>query len=202
MALSNQNTFLWCKSQFEAALRMFRLGCGELDYPQFGDERFEAAIMGKILSIQFRIANEELVHLYLLALDRKTHDEKSDLKKPAHKVGDILLEYFQGEAQAILYLEKVSVRALVRLTNEQRQLILQDKVQDDPFIRGPDFKWKDEMWWYIYEMCQSFDFYAPLGDAGPMRGTKRARDLEEELSDPPCALGFGVKRVRRITYHL
>jgi hypothetical protein len=201
MALSNQNTFLWCKSQFEAALKIFRLGCGELDYPQFGEERFEAAITRKILSIQARIANEELAHLYFAALNRKTNEEESDPKKPAHKVGDILFEYFQGEGQAILYLEKVSIRALVRLTNDQRQSILLAKVQDDPFIRGPDFKWKDEMWWYIYEMCQSFDFYAPLGDAGPKRGTKRIRDVEEELSDPPCSLGQEVKRVRRITYH-
>jgi len=181
---------------------MFRLGCGELDSPQFGNERFEIAIMGKILNIQSRISNEELTQLYLLALNRKSHEEESDLKKPTHKVGDILFEYFQGEGQAILYLSKVSVRALVRLTHHQRQLMLIDKIPDDPFIRGPDFKWKDDMWWYIYEMCQSFDFYAPLGDACPKRGKKRARDLEEELSDPPCSLGSAGKRVRSIIYHL
>ena len=189
MALQNQNTFLWCKSQFEAALKIFRLGCGELDTPQFGDERFEAQIMGKILDIHARTANEELTQLYLLAVNRKSEEEESDPKKPSHKVGDILYEYFQGEGQAILYLEKISVRALVRLTNQQRQLMLADKTQDHPFIRGPNFKWKDEMWWYIYEMCQSFDFYAPLGDACPKRGKKRQRDLEEELSDLPCSLG-------------
>src|SRR3954465_12396969 len=61
---------------------------------------------------------------------------------------------------------------------------------------------KGLLWWYIYEMCQSSDFYAPLGDASPMRGTKRARDVEEDLSDPPCSLGFGVKRVQRISHHL
>jgi hypothetical protein len=195
MAQSNQNTFLWCKSQFEIALQMFRLGCGDLGCTQFGEGQFEARTMQKILEIHKRISNEELVQLYLLALNRKNEEEESDPKKPAHKVGDILFEYFQGEGQAILYLEKVSVRALVRLTHQQRQTMLAEKIQDDPFIRGPDFKWKDKMWWYIYEMCQTSDFYAPLGDAGPMRGTKRARDVEEELSDPPCSLGFGVKHV-------
>jgi hypothetical protein len=92
---------------------MFRLGCGELDSPQFGDERFEIEIMKNVLAIQRRIANEELVQLYLLTLDRKSNDEESDPRKPAHKVGDVLFEYFQGEGQAIRYLEKVSVRALV-----------------------------------------------------------------------------------------
>ena len=97
---------------------------------------------------------------------------------------------------------KVSVRALVRLTHQERLLMLSDKVQDDPFIRGPDFKWKDDMWWYIYEMCQSFDFYAPLGSAIPECGKKRTRDLEEELSDPPCSLGSAGKRVWSFAYHL
>src|SRR5436305_10724829 len=92
----NQNTFLWCKSQFEGVLQMFRLGCGELDSPQFGDERFEVKTMQKILSIQQRSANDELVQLYLLALNRRSNDEKSDIKKPSHKVGDILYEYFLG----------------------------------------------------------------------------------------------------------
>lgn len=181
---------------------MFRLGCGELDSPQFGDERFEIEIMKNVLAIQRRIANEELVQLYLLALDRKSNDEESDPRKPAHKVGDVLFEYFQGEGQAIRYLEKVSVRALVRLTLHQRQLMITDKIPDDPFIRGPKFKWTDDMWWYIYEMCQSFDFYAPLGDACPKRGKKRQRDLEEELSDPPCSLRSAGKRVRSFTYQL
>ena len=140
---------------------MFRLGCGDLEPPQFGDEQFEVLTMQRIMEIQARAANEELIQLYLLALNRKSNDEKSDPKKPSHKVGDILYEYFQGEGQAINYLMKVSVRALVRLTHQERLLMLSDKVQDDPFIRGPDFKWKDDMWWYIYEMCQSFDFYAP-----------------------------------------
>ena len=202
MALSNQSTFLWCKSQFEVALHMFRLGCGDLEPPQFGDERFELLTIGRIREIQARVANEELIQLYLLALNRKSNDEESDPKKPSHKVSDILFEYFQGEGQAINYLEKVSVRALVRLTNQQRQLMLNDKIQDDPFIRGPDFKWKDDMWWYIYEMCISFDFYAPLGSAVPKRGKKRVRDLENELSDPPCSLGSAGKRSRSITYHL
>jgi hypothetical protein len=80
--------------------------------------------------------------------------------------------------------------------------MLNDKIQDDPFIRGPDFKWKDDMWWYIYEMCQSFDFYAPLGNACPKRGKKRSRDLEEELSDPPCSLVSAGKRVRLFSYHV
>jgi hypothetical protein len=181
---------------------MFRLGCGDLEPPQFGDRRFELLTMGRILEIQSRAANEELIQLYLLALNRKSNDEESDPKKPAHKVGDILLEYFQGEGQAINYLEKVSVRAIVRLTHHQRQLMLSEKVPDDPFIRGPDFKWKDNMWWYIYEMCQSFDFYHPLGPVTPKRGKKRARDLEEELSDPPCSLGSAGKRVRSFLYHL
>jgi hypothetical protein len=153
---------------------MFRLGCGDLEPPQFGDERFELLTMGKILEIQARVANEELVQLYLLVLNQKSNDEESNLKKPAHKVGNILYEYFQGEGQAILYLQKVSVRALVRLTYDQRQLMLNDKIQDDLFIWGLDFKWKDDMWWYIYEMCQSFNFYAPLGNACPKH---RKRDL-------------------------
>ena len=181
---------------------MFRLGCGDLEPPLFGDERFELLTMGKILEIQSRAANEELVQLYLLALNRKSNGEDSDLKKPSHKVGDTLLEYFQGEGQAINYLQKVSVRAIVRLTHPQRLLMLQDKIQDTPFIRGPDFKWKDDMWWYIYEMCQSFDSYAPLGNATPKRSKKRTRDLEDELSDPPCSLGSAGKRVRSFLYHL
>lgn len=202
MALLDQNTFQWCKSQFESALMMFRLGCGELESPQFGNKRFEAEIMNKVLSIQRRIANEELIQLYLLALNRKTEDEKSDPKKPSHKVRDILLEYFQGEGQAIHYLEKVSHRALVRLTLHQRQILLAAKVPDDPFIRGPNFKWTDDMWWYIYEMCQSFDSYAFPGIISPKRGTKRQRDLDEELSDPPCSLGSAGKRARSFMYHL
>jgi len=202
MNAQNQNTFLWCKSQFESMLQMFRLGCGDLEPPQFGDERFELLTMGRIWEIQARVANAEMIQLYLLALDRKSNSYESDLKKPSHKVGDILFEYFQGEGQAINYLEKVSVRALVRLTNQQRQLLLNDKIQDNPFIWGPDFKWRDDMWWYIYEMCQSFDFYAPLGSTIPKRGKKRVRDLENELSDPPCSLGSAGKRVRSFAYHL
>jgi hypothetical protein len=79
--------------------------------------------------------------------------------------------------------------------------MLAEKIQDDPFIWGLDFKWKDDMWWYIYEMCQSFDFVAPLGDACPKRGKKRSCDPDEELSDPTCSLRSVGKRVRSITYH-
>ena len=157
--------------------------------------------MQKILSIQQRSANDELVQLYLLALNRRSNDEKSDIKKPSHKVGDILYEYFLGEGQAILYLSKVSHRAIVRLTHAQRQLLLNDKTPD-PVIRGPDFKWTGDMWWYIYEMCQSFDFYAPLGSTCPPRPKRRRSDLEEELSDPPCSLRSAGKRVRSVVYHL
>ena len=113
IALSNQDTFLWCKSQFEAALQLFRLGYRELDSPQFSNPEFKAKIMDKIQKIQLRIANEELVELYLMALNRKSNEEESDLKKPSYKVRDILLEYFQGEGQAIYYLEKVPVQAIV-----------------------------------------------------------------------------------------
>lgn len=181
---------------------MFRLGCGELDFPQFGNERFEADISNNILFIQSRVANEELVQYYLLALDRKTNDQEDNPNKPSHKVGSVLLEYFQGEGQAIRYLEKVSVRALVRLTRNQRLLMLAEKVPDDPFIRGPNFKWTDDMWWYIYEMAQSLDFNTPAGSTRPKRILKRKRDLEDELSDPPCSLRSAGRRVRSFTYHL
>src|SRR6184192_3714671 len=83
MNAQNQDTFLWCKSQFESALMMFRLGCGELDFPQFGNERFEADISNNILFIQSRVANEELVQYYLLALDRKTNDQEDNPNKPS-----------------------------------------------------------------------------------------------------------------------
>ena len=98
--------------------------------------------MDKIQKIQLRIANEELVQLYLMALNRKSNEEESDLKKPSHKVGDILLEYFQGEGQAIYYLEKVSARAIIKLTPYQRQLMLNDRDPDDDIIliQGPDFQ--------------------------------------------------------------
>jgi hypothetical protein len=201
MADQSQDMFQKCKSQFEAALLMFRLGCGELDSPQFGDERFEIETMNKILWIRERAANQELVQLYLLALNRKNNQEASDPKKSAHKVGDILFEYFQGEGQAILYLSNVYPRTLVRLTQTQRQEMLASKIPDDPFIRGPNFKWTDDMWWYIYEMCQSFDFYAPLGSACKTT-KKRRRDLDDELSDPTCALRSAGKRVRSFSYHL
>ena len=56
------------------------------------------------------------MELYLIALNRKSNEEESDLKKPSYKVRDILLEYFQGEGQAIYYLEKVLVQAIVRLS--------------------------------------------------------------------------------------
>lgn len=204
MALSNQDTFLWCKSQFEAALQLFRLGHGELVSPQFGNPDFEAKIMDKIQKLQLRIANEELVQLYLMALNRKSNEEESDLKKPSHKVGDILLEYFQGEGQAILYLEKVSAQAIVRLTIHQRQLMLNDRDPDDDviLIRGPDFQWRDDMWWYIYEMHQSFDPYTPSGPPHIKKGKKRSRDLDEDLSDPPCSLTRAGKRVRSFSYHV
>ena len=58
------------------------------------------------------------------------------------------------------------------------------------------------MWWYIYEMCQSFDFYAPLGSTCPPRPKRRRSDLEEELSDPPCSLRSAGKCVRSVVYHL
>ena len=177
---------------------MFRLGCGDANTPQFGERMFETRTMQRIREIQSRAANEELVQLYFLAINRKNEGEESDPKVPAHKVGDILYEYFLGEGQAILYLAKVSVRALVRLTHQQRQIMLQEKEPDGLFVRGPDFKWKDDMWWCIYEMCQSSDFYAPLGEACPRLGTKRARD--PELCDPP--FGSVGKRVRSLYYQI
>jgi hypothetical protein len=179
---------------------MFRLGCGELDYPQFGNERFEPEINNNVLMIQGRVANEELIQYYLLALNRKDNELEDNPSKPSHKVGAILLEYFQGEGQAIRYLDKVSVRAIVRLTHKQRELMLADKIPDDPFIRGPNFKWTDDMWWYIYEMAQTLDFKASAGPARPKRIIKRKRDLEEELSDPPCSLKSAGKRVRSFQY--
>src|SRR3954451_21485179 len=96
MAQSNQNTFLWCKSQFETALKMFRLGCGDANTPQFGERMFETRTMQKIREIQSRVANEELVQLYFLAINRRNEGEESNPKVPAHKVGDILYEYFLG----------------------------------------------------------------------------------------------------------
>src|SRR5207245_7866853 len=138
--------------------------------PQLINKQVETKTSNKVLIIQRKITNEELIQLYLLALNQKTEEEKSDPKKPSHKVRNILLEYFQGEGQAIHYLEKVSHRALVRLTLHQRQILLAAKVPDDPFIRGPNFKWTDDMWWYIYEMCQSFDSYALPGIISPKRG--------------------------------
>ena len=48
---------------------MFRLGCGDLEPPQFGDEWFEVLTMQRIMEIQARAANEELIQLYLLALN-------------------------------------------------------------------------------------------------------------------------------------
>jgi hypothetical protein len=180
---------------------MFRLGCGELSFPQFGDERFEAEMNSNILNIQLRVANEELVQCYLLALNRKSNDLKTDLTKPTHKVGDILFEYFEGEGQAIRYLEGVSVRALLRLTRKQKDLMLLDKVPDDPFIRGPNFKWTDDMWFYVYEMAQSFDFYAPLGVTPSKRTNKRKQDSCDDLSDPPCSVR-AQKRIRKIHYHI
>src|SRR4051812_19047576 len=56
------------------------------------------------------------------------------------------------------------------------------------------------VWWYIYEMAQSLDFDAPTGVAHPKRILKRKRDLEEELSDPPCSLRSAGKRVRSFMY--
>src|SRR5947208_12827205 len=44
------------------------------------------------------------------------------------------------------------------------------------------------VWWYIYEMCQSFDFYAPLGSACPPQLKRKRSNLEDELSDPPFSL--------------
>ena len=204
MAPSNQDTFLWLKSQFEAALQLFRLGHGELVSPLFGNPDFEAKIIEKIQKLQLRTANEELVQLYLMALNRKSNKEDSDLKKSSHKIGDILLEYFQGEGQAILYLEKVSAQAIVRLTIHQRQLMLNDRDPDDDviLIQGLDFQWRDDMWWYIYEIHQSFESYTPSGPFIPKKGKKRSRSLEEELSDPPCSLKRAGKRVRSFSYHV
>ena len=191
MNAQSQNTFLWCNSQFESALLMFRLGCGELDFPQFGNKRFEADVMSNIHTIWRRVANEELIQYYMLALDRRSNDLKTDLTKTHHKIGEILFEYFEGEGQAIWYLEGVSARALLRLTNKQKDLMLLDKIPDDPFVRGPNFKWTDDMWWYIYEMAQSFDFYAPLGKSAPKRPTKRKQDDHDDLSDPSCSIRSG-----------
>jgi len=97
--------------------------------------------------LQLRKANEKLIELYLMALNRKSNKEESDPKKPSHKIRDILLEYFQGEGQAILYLEKVSAQAIVRLTLYQRQLMLNDRDLDDNIIliQGLDFQWKDDI---------------------------------------------------------
>jgi hypothetical protein len=198
----NQNTFLWCKSQFEIALQLFRLGCGELDQPSFGDRRFRAETEQNLICIQNRVANEELIQYYFLALNRKTEGEPDEPHEPSHKVGIVLLEYFQGEGQAIRYLEKVSVRALVRLTLKQRQLILADKIPDHPHIRGPDFKWTDDMWWYIYEMAQSLDFNTPPDSNHRKALPKRKRDVEEWLSDPPCSLRSAGKRVRLFNYYV
>jgi hypothetical protein len=198
MNAQNQDTFLWCKSQFEIALRMFRLGCGELDFPRFGDERFEAEMNRNILTIQRRVANKELIQCYLMSLNRKSNDLKTSLAKTSHKVGEILFEYFEGEGQAIRYLEGVSVTALLRLTRKQRDSMLLDKVPDDPFVRGPNFKWTGDMWSYVYEMAQSFDFYA---STCTKRSYKRKQDPSDDLSDPPCAVRCG-KRVRTIVYHI
>ena len=100
----------------------------------------------------------------------------------------MLLEYFQGEGQAIRYLEKVSARALVRLTHEQRQLMLADKVQDDPFIRGPNFKWTDDMWWYIYELAQNLDFNTPPGPKHHRILLKRKHYSEDDPEEFPCEI--------------
>ena len=81
----------------------------------------------------------------MIVLNRKTNEKESDLKKPSYKVRDILLEYFQGEGQAIYYLEKVLARAIVRLTIHQRQLMLNDRVPDDILIQGLDFQWRDDI---------------------------------------------------------
>ena len=123
--------------------------------------------MSNIHTIRQRVANEELIQYYMLALDRRSNNLKTDLTKTHHKIGEILFEYFEGEGQAIWYLEGVSARALLRLTNKQKDLMLLDKIPDDPFVQGPNFKWMDDMWWYIYEMAQSFDFYTPLGKSAP-----------------------------------
>ena len=90
--------------------------------------------------MQLRKANEELVKLYLIALNRKSNEEETNPKKSTYKIRDILLEYFQGEGQAILYLEKVSAQAIVRLTLYQRDLMLNDRVPDDILIQGLDFQ--------------------------------------------------------------
>ena len=180
---------------------MFRLGCGELDFLQFGDRRFEVKMNQNILIVQRRVANEELCYCYLMALDRKSNDIETDLTNSQHKVGEILFEYFEGEGQAIRYLEGVSVRALLRLTRKQKDIMLLDKQPDDPFIRGLNFKWTDDMWFYVYEMAQSFDFYAPLGITTFTRSIKRKQDSRDDLSDPPCSIR-AKKRVRKIAYHV
>jgi hypothetical protein len=180
---------------------MFRLGCGEMELPQFGDKRFEATMTTNLITIQRRSANEELIQHYLMALNRKSEDLPTDMNKVSHKVGEILYEYFEGEGQAIRYLEGVSVRALLRLNRKQKDLMLFDKIPDDPFVRGPNFKWTDDMWFYVYEMAQSFDFYAPLGSKVPKRSHKRKQDPSDDLSDPPCSVR-AQKRSRTIVYHI
>ena len=177
---------------------MFRLGCGELVFPRFGNERFEAEMNRNILTIQRRVANKELIQCYLMSLNRKSNDLKTSLTKTSHKVGEVLFEYFEGEGQAIRYLEGVSVKALLRLTRKQRDAMLMDKVPDDPFVRGPNFKWTGDMWFYVYEMAQSFDFYA---SPNVKRSHKRKQDPTDDLSNPPCSVRSG-KRVRTIVYHI
>jgi hypothetical protein len=174
---------------------MFRLGSGELAHPLFGSERFEVETRQNIIRIQERVANDELVQLYLMALDRKSQDQKSKLSDPFHKVGDILLEYFQGEGQAICYLSKVSLRALLRLTHHERRTILADKVADHAFIRGPNFKWRDDVWRYIYEVGISLDFDSPH----PAGNKKRKRDLDDEFIEPPYSVDHR-KRPRTIEH--
>ena len=87
------------------------------------------------------------MELYLIALNRKSNEEETDPKKSTYKIRDILLEYFQGEGQAILYLEKVSAQAIVRLTLYQRQLMLNDRDLDNDIIliQGLDFQWRDDI---------------------------------------------------------
>jgi hypothetical protein len=57
------------------------------------------------------------------------------------------------------------------------------------------------LWFYVYEMAQSFNFYAPLGVAPSKQTNKRKQDSRDDLSDPPCSVR-AQKRIRKIHYHI